>query len=196
MRKRLSRPAKLATLLTVIFFLTPLVSSAFAVGFNTYDLDISPSNTVTFAMIVTALETPDFQAPFVASVANTLLSSVSSNFKLDTSAPAFIRAEQEKRDGDSVYSAYIYVYFRFLDAWDKPRSYAYVYFPGIDRFNTSMVLFDNDVYANAGTAKFLSVGNPYETPEQMTAYLDSQDYTYYTVPPEALAEAQAALEAN
>jgi hypothetical protein len=43
---------------------------------------------------------------------------------------------------------------------------------------------------------FFAIGDPYETPEQITAYLDSQGYPYDTISPETLAEVQASLESN
>lgn len=191
---------KIVALVLAASCLFSMPISAFATGFRTFDLDFSLNDAVTFRMVEKLLEDPELQALFVKAVAWQVLDETISNRygNLDTSAPAYIYVDRTEASVAYRGHEYIDVYYRYCVGKSlTPVSYVFVriYDPIIEGegAHTTITAFSDFNYF---AGEFLSVADPYETPEQMTAYLDSRGYVYYTVSPEALAEAQAALEAN
>ena len=109
---------------------------------------------------------------------------------LSEESPVYLRLDEENEEINIYFSNLFRGNYVLLNITNKSSSYLvnnkYRYDTHGEKYET-----DTNVFVS-----FLSVADPYETPEQMTAYLDAQGYTYYTVSPEALAEAQASLEAN
>lgn len=191
---------KIIALVLVVSCLSSVTTSAFATGFRTFDLDFSLNDTVTFRMVEKSLEDPELQALFVKAVARQVLNETSSYGygNLDTSVPAYIYVDRTEASVINIGHEYIDVYYRYCIGKSlTPDSYVFVriYNPVIkgEYANTIITAFSNVNYI---AGDFLSVSDPYETPEQMTAYLDTLGYPYYTVSPESLAEAQAALNDN
>lgn len=191
---------RIIALVLVVSCLSFVATSASAVGFTTSDLNLSLIDTVTFRMVEKSLEDPELQALFVAAVAQQVFKETERYVlgNLDTSVPAYIYVHPEEASGQySKIIAFVDVYYRcVVDSSSTSNSYVFIRFYDSTTLSTKITAFSNSISSNSATADFLSVADPYETPEQITAYLDAQGYTYYTVSPEALAEAQASLESN
>ena len=191
---------RIVALVLVASCLSSVVTSAFAIGFVTSDLNFSLNDIVTFRMVEKSLEDPELQALFVAAVAQQVSENVGVYVfgNLDTSVPAYLYVHPEEASGQySKIIAFVDIYCRsFVDSPSTPNPYVFIRIYDSTTISPRITAFSNSLSPNSSAANFLSVTDPYETPEQMTAYLDARGYTYYTVSPEALAEAQASLEAN
>lgn len=181
--------SKIIALVLVVSCLSSVTTSAFATGFVTFDLDFSLNETVTFRMVEKSLEDPELQALFVKAVARQVFNETTrySYGNLDTSVPAYIYVYSTEASASSYYSTHIDVYYRYCIGKSlTPDSYVFIRIdnPTIQGASTTITAFSDKNYF---AGDFLSVSAPYETPEQMTAFLDAQGYTYYTVSPEALA---------
>lgn len=144
--------------------------------------EFNSQDVLTFSLFRKVIDVPKVQALFVVSVSQYLADQSNpykgihtSHLKLDESSPAFVLP----------YFAQIYIYY-------KSREYeSYLFMKVSDNAIESYVIVpDGSKYP---VDFFLNTGDSYETPEQMTACLDAQGYTYYTVTPESLAEAMTAL---
>lgn len=129
----------------------------------------------TLSFFKTLAEYPEGQALLIASVAQRLQKYDEKLFQLDTSSSAFI----------DIHPAYIVVFYKM----QYYGSYIRV------SINESGVYYYTIVPADVQTAKdaFLAIGEPYTTSDQMSAYLDTQTDSYYTVGSEYLSVVQTSL---
>ena len=130
----------------------------------------------------------DVQALIIASVAQLMKEQQNSSeygqgfFQLDTESPAYF----------CTLKGYNTLYFTVI--YKSSYLGCYIISNVTDKQTHYYAIIPSDSLSRMDS--FFAIGDPYETPEQITAYLDTLGYPYYTVSPEALAEAQAALEAN
>ncbi len=169
-----------ALFLTVALSLssTSFASASYAVA-QAVDVGFQDISTLFFFQEITG--EVDASAMVVASLAQLIQSKTYENWAIDTESPAFIC----NLKGHS--SLYFRIFYKA-----KHGGYLWANVSEDSSYCRTIIPSDSKLDQDA----FFNTGDPYETPEQMTAYLDARGYTYYTVSPEALAEAQASLEAN
>lgn len=189
MKKPISRYSKIVVLMLLVTCLLTTSVPALATEIYTGNLDCTFQSLITFPILAKALENPEVQTSFVISI-ETFLKESRAGLLLNEESPVYLRLDEENEEINIYFSNLFRGNYVLLNITNKSSSYLvnnkYKYDEHGEEYET-----DTNVFVS-----FLSVADPYETPEQMTAYLDAQDYTYYTVSPEALTEAQASLEAN
>lgn len=176
-----------ALFLAVVLSLSS-ASSSFAQYSSKGTVDVGFQNISTISFFKEITSGADTQALIIASMAQLLKEQQTRTtywqgfFQLDTTSPAYF----------CTLKGYSTLYFDVI--YKSSYLGCYIILNVSDDQTYYYTIIPSD--SIGGTDSFFAITDPYETPEQITAYLDAQGYTYYTVSPEALAEAQASLESN
>ena len=151
-------------------------------------VDVGFQNISTLSFFKEITDGADVQALIIASVAQLMKEQQNSSeygqgfFQLDTESPAYF----------CTLKGYNTLYFTVI--YKSSYLGCYIISNVTDEQTHYYTIIPSDLLSRMDS--FFAIGDPYETPEQMTAYLDTLGYPYYTVSPESLAEAQAALNDN